>query len=73
MGLEQWIAVVFVLAELYRSCSNFNFIGLGGCHFSLGATGDAATEYVVHALQRAGYNTGVDLRGLVETSGLVSD
>jgi len=76
MVFEQWIAAVFVLAESYRSYSNFNFIavaGLGGCPFSPGATGNVATEDLVHALQGAGYDTGVNLRGLVETGHWISE
>lgn len=35
--------------------------GLGGCPYSPGATGNIDTESVVYALQREGYETGVDL------------
>ncbi|KAG8803528.1 hypothetical protein FRC16_004936 [Serendipita sp. 398] len=47
--------------------------GLGGCPFSPGATGNVATEDLVHALHGAGYETGVDLRKLVTTGQWISD
>ncbi|BEI81982.1 hypothetical protein CcaverHIS002_0211420 [Cutaneotrichosporon cavernicola] len=40
--------------------------GLGGCPYSPGATGNVATEDVVYALHKLGYQTGVDLDKLVE-------
>jgi len=40
--------------------------GLGGCPFSPGATGNVATEDMVHALHGIGFTTGVDLPALVE-------
>lgn len=47
--------------------------GLGGCPFSPGATGNAATEDLVHALHGAGYETGVDLQKLVATGEWISE
>ncbi|KIM29940.1 hypothetical protein M408DRAFT_328393 [Serendipita vermifera MAFF 305830] len=47
--------------------------GLGGCPFSPGATGNAATEDLVHALHGAGYETGVDIRKLVGTGVWISE
>ncbi len=35
--------------------------GLGGCPFAPGATGNLATEDVVHLLHEAGFDTGMDL------------
>lgn len=35
--------------------------GLGGCPFAPGATGNVATEDVVHLLHEAGFDTGIDL------------
>jgi hypothetical protein len=46
--------------------------GLGGCPYSPGATGNAATEDIVHALHGAGYDTGVDLKQLVRTGQWIS-
>jgi len=39
--------------------------GLGGCPFAPGASGNVATEDVVMMLQQMGYDTGIDLRGLI--------
>jgi hydroxymethylglutaryl-CoA lyase len=41
--------------------------GLGGCPFAPNATGNIATEDLVYMLSRAGYETGYDLGGLIET------
>jgi hydroxymethylglutaryl-CoA lyase len=38
--------------------------GLGGCPFAPGATGNVATEDVVHLLHEAGFTTGIDLDAL---------
>jgi hydroxymethylglutaryl-CoA lyase len=42
--------------------------GLGGCPFAPGATGNICTEDLVHMLHCMGYETGVDLDALLETS-----
>ncbi|HWQ88148.1 hydroxymethylglutaryl-CoA lyase [Brevundimonas sp.] len=42
--------------------------GIGGCPFAPGATGNIATEDLVYMLERAGYSTGYDLDGLIETA-----
>lgn len=47
--------------------------GLGGCPYSPGATGNVATEDVVYALHKLGYNTGVDLDKLVESGNWLSE
>jgi hydroxymethylglutaryl-CoA lyase len=39
--------------------------GIGGCPYAPGATGNVATEDVVHMLQCMGYDTGMDLDGLI--------
>ena len=39
--------------------------GLGGCPFAPNATGNIATEDLVYMLERAGYDTGLDLDGLI--------
>jgi hydroxymethylglutaryl-CoA lyase len=39
--------------------------GLGGCPFAPGATGNVATEDVVLMLHQMGFDTGIDLEGLV--------
>jgi hydroxymethylglutaryl-CoA lyase len=39
--------------------------GLGGCPFAPAATGNIATEDLVYMLSRAGYDTGLDMAGLI--------
>jgi hydroxymethylglutaryl-CoA lyase len=39
--------------------------GLGGCPFAPGATGNIATEDLVHMLHEMGIETGIDLDGLL--------
>ena len=42
--------------------------GIGGCPFAPNATGNVATEVVVYMLERAGFETGLNLDALIETS-----
>ncbi|NUT32403.1 MAG: hydroxymethylglutaryl-CoA lyase [Hamadaea sp.] len=42
--------------------------GLGGCPYAPGATGNVATEEVVHMLHDMGHETGIDLDRLVEVA-----
>ncbi|MEM7662643.1 MAG: hydroxymethylglutaryl-CoA lyase [Pseudomonadota bacterium] len=42
--------------------------GIGGCPFAPAATGNVATEDVVFMLERAGFETGIDLRQMIETA-----
>ncbi|WOR14461.1 hydroxymethylglutaryl-CoA lyase [Hyphomonas sp. FCG-A18] len=42
--------------------------GIGGCPFAPAATGNVATEDVVYMLERAGFETGLDLDKLIETA-----
>ena len=44
--------------------------GLGGCPYAPGATGNVATEEVVHMLHDMGIDTGIDLDGLIEAAEL---
>jgi hydroxymethylglutaryl-CoA lyase len=39
--------------------------GIGGCPYAPGATGNVCTEDTVHMLELMGYDTGVELRGLL--------
>ena len=43
--------------------------GLGGCPFAPQATGNIATEDLLYLLHREGFDTGIDLDGLIEISG----
>lgn len=47
--------------------------GLGGCPYAKGASGNVASEDVVYSLARSGYETGVDLDALIETSLWISE
>ena len=47
--------------------------GLGGCPFAPAATGNIGTEDLVYMLERAGFPTGYDLDGLIETGRWISD
>ena len=42
--------------------------GLGGCPFAPGASGNVATEDLVHLLERMGVRTGVHLQGVLDTA-----
>ena len=42
--------------------------GVGGCPFAPRATGNIATEDLVYALHRSGYDTGVDLEAAMDAS-----
>ncbi|MEV4538083.1 hydroxymethylglutaryl-CoA lyase [Asanoa sp. NPDC049518] len=44
--------------------------GLGGCPYAPGATGNVATEEVVHMLEDMGIDTGIDLEALIEAAAL---
>lgn len=47
--------------------------GLGGCPYAKGATGNIATEDLVHMLHEMGIETGVDLARLIECATLAQD
>ena len=44
--------------------------GLGGCPYAPGATGNVATEEVVHMLEDMGIETGIDLDALLDAAAL---
>ena len=47
--------------------------GVGGCPFAPRATGNVATEDVVYMVHEMGYDTGLDLDGLIEASSWLED
>jgi len=47
--------------------------GLGGCPYAPGATGNVATEEVVHMLHDMGIDTGIDLAALLRAARLAQD
>ena len=57
-----------VYAALRAGVTSFDasFAGLGGCPFTKVAAGNVATEDLVHAFQREGRRTDIDLPALVE-------
>jgi len=59
-----------VLAAIEAGVTSFDAAagGLGGCPFAPGATGNIATEDVVHLLHRLGLQTGIDLPRLLEAA-----
>ena len=56
-----------VLAGMLAGVTSFDasFAGLGGCPFAPGATGNIATEDLVHMAQAMGVDTGYDLERLL--------
>jgi hydroxymethylglutaryl-CoA lyase len=61
MGLANTVAAV----EAGIRRLDMSLGGIGGCPYAPGATGNVATEDVVHMLQCMGCDTGMDLDGLV--------
>jgi len=47
--------------------------GLGGCPYAKGASGNVASEDVIYSLHQSGYETGIDLDALIETSVWISE
>jgi hydroxymethylglutaryl-CoA lyase len=47
--------------------------GLGGCPYAPGASGNVATEEVVHMLHDMGIETGIDLEALIEAAALAEE
>jgi hydroxymethylglutaryl-CoA lyase len=59
-----------VLAALQLGVSEFDASvgGLGGCPYAPGATGNIATEELVHMVEDMGVATGVDLEAMIEAA-----
>ena len=59
-----------VLAALELGVADFDASvgGLGGCPYAPGATGNVATEELVHMVEDMGVATGVDLEAMVEAA-----
>jgi hydroxymethylglutaryl-CoA lyase len=47
--------------------------GIGGCPYAPGATGNVATEDVVHMLHCSGYDTGIDFHGVMAAAERLRD
>jgi hydroxymethylglutaryl-CoA lyase len=59
-----------VLAALQLGVSDFDASvgGLGGCPYAPGATGNIATEELVHMVEDMGVGTGIDLAALIDAA-----
>ena len=61
------LALANTLAALAAGIDRFDSSlgGLGGCPYAPGASGNVCTEELVHMLELDGYDTGVDLQGIL--------
>lgn len=61
------LALANTLAALSAGVDRFDSSlgGLGGCPYAPGATGNVCTEELVHMLELEGFDTGVDLQGIL--------
>jgi hydroxymethylglutaryl-CoA lyase len=66
--------VANILASLEAGITVFDssVAGLGGCPFAPGATGNVATEDVLHLLHGMGLETGVDLPAVAATGAWIA-
>ena len=62
------LANVFAAIEAEVDTIDASCGGIGGCPFAPGATGNVVTEDVVYMLERAGFETGIDLSKLISVS-----
>jgi hydroxymethylglutaryl-CoA lyase len=68
-GLANALAALDVGVRSFES----SFGELGGCPVPAGATGNVATEDLVSMLHEMGFETGIDLRKLLDASGAVQE
>ncbi|HCE2376135.1 hydroxymethylglutaryl-CoA lyase [Vibrio parahaemolyticus] len=67
------------LANIYQALSmgittvDSSVVGLGGCPYAHGASGNVATEDVLYLCQGLGIETGVDLEQLAKAGWMISD
>ena len=66
------LANVFAAVESGIRSFDASIGGLGGCPFAPGASGNVATEDVVMMLEQMGFDTGIDLRELMNASKVAS-
>ena len=68
-------ALVNIIVGLENGVRTFDSSvgGLGGCPYSKGATGNVATEDLVHCLHSLGMNTGVSLEKMAEIGSWISE
>lgn len=62
-----------VLAAIDAGIDRFDAAlgGIGGCPYAPGASGNACTEEVVHMLELEGFDTGIDLKKLLQVSAML--
>jgi hydroxymethylglutaryl-CoA lyase len=65
------VGLANVLAALELGVDDFDASvgGLGGCPYAPGASGNIATEELVHMVEDMGVGTGVDLAAMIEAAG----
>ena len=64
------MALANIVAGMQAGIKNYDgaFAGLGGCPFAPGASGNVATEDVVHMLHEMGIRTGINLGKAMATA-----
>jgi len=67
------LANVFAAVESGIRKFDASIGGLGGCPFAPGASGNVATEDVAMMLEQMGFDTGIDLAGLMRASTLAQE
>ena len=67
------LANVYTALELGVTEFDASVGGLGGCPYAPGASGNVATEEVVHMLHDMGIDTGIDLAALIDAAKLAED
>ena len=69
----QALANVFACLEAGVRIVDASVSGTGGCPYAKGASGNLATEDLVYSLHGMGFDTGVDLKALIETGRWLSE
>jgi len=64
LGLANVLAAIDAGADRFDASLG----GIGGCPYAPGATGNVCTEEIVHALDLMGYDTGIDLAGVIDAA-----
>ncbi len=64
----QALANILKALEMGIHIFDTSIAGLGGCPYAKGASGNVATEDVLYMLHGMGYQTGIDLDKMIETS-----
>jgi hydroxymethylglutaryl-CoA lyase len=69
------VGLANVLAGLEEGITTFDasLAGLGGCPFAPGASGNIVTEDLVFMLQAMGYETGIDIRKLLQVRSIIAE